>query len=120
MCLCENESVSLSLPFIFKFPDILQPRSHLGRHHQDTNKDTLHQQPTDLARMNNTNKHKAMNIVMFNQWESFANLAEKLNEAWKHIDQLLDEVEEKNREIGDLENTVSYLERELELLRSNN
>lgn len=70
--------------------------------------------------MNNTNKHKAMNIVMFNQWESFANLAEKLNEAWKHIDQLLDEVEEKNREIGDLENTVSYLERELELLRSNN
>ena len=58
-----------------------------------------------------------MNIVIFNQWESFV---DTLKEAWKHIDQLLDEVEEKNKEIGDLENTVSYLERELELLKSNN
>ena len=54
---------------------------------------------------------------MNNQWETFI---DTLKEAWKHIDQLLDEVEEKNKEIGDLENTVSYLERELELLRSNN
>ena len=45
---------------------------------------------------------------------------EKLKEAWRHIDKLLDEVEQQKQEIGELENTVSFLESELELLRGNN